>query len=664
MSEQTLIIKEALSHARPVIKSVVDIFIAPKLQKIKSNIDAKNNKSNLLTETHFSEYYYRTYKKFSIANTLVFHNSQKLLKDIFIPLTIINQSNKQEHYKIEGYNQQIINKHKKILITDTAGMGKSTVVKRVFLDTIDKSIGIPIIIELRRLNKEKKIIDEIIEQLSPINNTIDCNILYELINEGDFIFFLDGYDEISISDRDSVTNDIQNFISKAGLNTFFLTSRPESALVSFGDFQQFKIEPLSKQQAHELIRKYNPSGNLSKLLIKKLEESNYQSIDEFLTNPLLVSLLFAAFEYKQVIPIKKHIFYRQVFDANFESHDLTKGESYIHQKYSNLSIDDFHRVLRHIGFSCLKLQKIEFNKDEILVLIKKAQNFCVGITFNESDFLKDLIVTVPLFTQDGIYYKWSHKSLQEYFAAQFIYLDAKDQQTKILTLLYNSSDIENYYNTFDLYYDIDYKTFRNVIIYDILKKFIKYYDDSFKDFDYIKEKDLQIRKLFNFWGYHVIIKEIKSDPLNNKNYAKAINIASAKLKAQAVGFRHLLHPSEEENLILCYYDTPKKTLLNLLANKNNELIINDSRDKGAYLNYKGYEPFIKNAISMQPLYTHDVKDSICNAPEYFSLINELLLEYKILTPLINPEKAVKELEEIKKNISEENKKDFLLEGLS
>ena len=150
----------------------------------------------------------------------------------------------------------------------------------------------------------------------------------------------------------------------------------------------------------------------------KIEETEMKSISEFLTNPLLVSLLFTAFQHKQTIPFKKHIFYRQVYDANFESHDLTKGDSYTHDKYTKLEIDDFHRVLRHLGFSCLKQnQKIEFTKDEILSLIHNARVFCVDLDFSESDFLKDLLSTVPLFSKDGIYYRWAHKSLQDYFAA-------------------------------------------------------------------------------------------------------------------------------------------------------------------------------------------------------------------------------------------------------
>src|SRR5690606_33318394 len=105
------------------------------------------------------------------------------------------------------------------------------------------------------------------------------------------------------------------------------------------------------------------------------------------------SLLFLAFEYKQKIPLKKHLFYRQVYDANFENHDLTKGESFTRKKHCQLQSDDFHRILPHIGFQCLTLQKIEFENDDILAIISKSQDFHNDLNFKASDFLNDLSLT-------------------------------------------------------------------------------------------------------------------------------------------------------------------------------------------------------------------------------------------------------------------------------
>src|SRR5690606_35611104 len=224
-------------------------------------------------------------------NTLVFNNSQRFLKDIYLPLTLSSTNDRKIKHKVDSYPSAICEEYGNILITDTAGMGKSTLMKRIFIDIIDKNIGIPIIVELRRLSKEKTLLDEIQEQLNSLNKDFDSTLLLDLLAEGGFIIILDGYDEISLTDRDFVTSDIQDFISKANNNEYFITSRPEQALLSFGQFQEFRIEPLNKKEAFELLRKYDNQGQISTLLIKKLQETDMSNIQEFLTNPLLVSLL-------------------------------------------------------------------------------------------------------------------------------------------------------------------------------------------------------------------------------------------------------------------------------------------------------------------------------------------------------------------------------------
>ena len=354
-------------------------------------------------------------------------------------------------------------------------MGKSTLTKRLFIDVIENGYGIPVFIEMRRLRKERPILHEIQEQINSLTKDFNPHLLLEFIKTGGFVFFLDGYDEISLEERSAVTANIQDFISKASNNVFFLTSRPEQALASFGDFQVFSINSLTKKEAYELLRRYDKQGSTSKQLIDELRTGQYEMINEFLKNPLLVSLLFAAFDYKHTIPLKKHIFYRQVYDAYFDSHDLSKGDSFIHEKHSHLDIDDFERILRFVGFRCLRHQQIEFEKDVLLDIINEAKNFCPDLEFNSSDFFEDILSTVPLFCRDGQYYKWVHKSLQEYFAAQFIYKDSKKDQDAILSAMYNSENLDRYINLLDLYYDIDNWGFQKNIILPLCKLYIEYH---------------------------------------------------------------------------------------------------------------------------------------------------------------------------------------------
>ncbi len=241
-----------MSAIKPVINELIKNVINPKLDSFVKNLNLTYNELLIPKGEHFEEYLCRTYKKHSIINTLVLRNGQRLLQDIYIPLTIYKETihkNEEEKIQITGYPESLLKKYNKILITDTAGMGKSTLAKRIYLDIIENGFGIPMYIEMRRLSESRSILNEIKEQVGSLSKDFDSNLLYRFIQTGGFIFILDGYDEISLKDRSSVTNQIQDFISKANNNIFILTSRPEDSLACFGDFQCFKISSLTKSEA-------------------------------------------------------------------------------------------------------------------------------------------------------------------------------------------------------------------------------------------------------------------------------------------------------------------------------------------------------------------------------------------------------------------------------
>lgn len=573
-------IPEALliEAAKPMISSLVTNIITPKIQKFAERIHVAYNDLLIPRGEHFEEYLHRTYKKYSIINTLVFKNGQRFLKDLYIPLTIVKEDyhdiDNREQYKIEQYPIGLIKKYNRILITDTAGMGKSTLTKLLFLDIIENGHGIPIYLEMRRLKKDRPILLEIQEQINSLSKEFDTKLLLEFIQTGGFVFFLDGYDEISIDERSSVTSNIQDFVSKAGNNIFIMTSRPEQALTCFGDFQRFTINPLAKKEAFELLRKYDKQGTTSKQLIDVLKSGQYEMINEFLKNPLLVSLLFAAFDYKQTIPLKKHIFYRQVYDAYFDSHDLSKGDSYIHDKCSHLDIDDFDRVLRFVGFRCIKYQRIEFEKDALLYIIDEAKNFCADLDFNSSDFLHDLLSAVPLFCQDGQYYRWVHKSLQEYFAAQFIFKDSKKNQDNILTALFKSPNVDNYINLLDIYYDIDNWGFVKNIKYPILKEYTTFYNKHIFQDERLLKSQIEERIGLLYGSTNAIIKYSRPIDLEGGNSLEPFMFAKekiSKLLGRDINISSIILYNKYNIFVYCGLENSKK-LLTLIGKRQKSLM--------------------------------------------------------------------------------------------
>lgn len=448
-----------------LVVPVVSSWFAPAIQSIVKKYGEIKIDKIPLWSSGFEAYLARSYAKYQFINTIVFPNQKLKLDDLYEPLTLTHQgvNGAPDSVIVNRFPRTQLEAHKNILIVDTAGMGKSTIAKYIFLAAIRENIGIPLLIELRRLSKERTIIEFIKSELAELKDYISADTIIKLINEGGFIFIFDGYDEIAQEDRASVTEDIQDFRERAKANKFVMTSRDEPGLSAFPDFLRCGIQPMTEDQAYSLISRYARSANVldtGNKLIEKLKTPDSASVKEFLSNPLLVSLLFKAFDYKHLVPLKRVLFYRQVFDALFELHDLSKdGGELVRTKKSGLGIDDFDRVLRRLAFIQVRTKKVEYSKDELLENIAHALNRSAGLISTPSDFLSDLILAVPIFVVDGIYYRWAHKSIQEYFAAQFICRDTKGEQANILVRLALGSNAQAFLNLLSLCYEIDPQSF-------------------------------------------------------------------------------------------------------------------------------------------------------------------------------------------------------------
>lgn len=652
-------IKNIATIAAPLTKVVFETFLKPKFEEIKEKWKRDNRILEHAFEDKFMDYLNESYEKNAVLNTVAFKKRKILLSDVYVPLTIQykDEKNIKRSILIEEFSNQIFDKSNKVLITDTAGMGKSTMSKKLLLSCIENNQGVPVLIELRRLSRNKDIIQEILEQLNPINEEIDKQFILDLIKRGDFIFFFDGFDEISLTDRSLVTTEIQKFVSKARKNKFILTSRPEEALSSFGDFFKYQIKPLIPNEAYELITKYDASNKIAPLLISKIkEEENFDNIKEYLTTPLLVSLLFTAFEHKQSIPFKKHIFYRQVFDALFESHDLSKGDSFEREKYSKLGSDEFHRVLRAFGFFCLKQEnKIEFSRDELGQIVQDSLEYSGEGTVKSSDFIKDLLITVPIFSKDGIYYKWSHKSLQEYFAAQFIYIDSKEQQKDILQHISFHKNNTAYINVLDLYRSMDPFGFENIITLKLLNDFIEYLSSSYQNFSGAQKI---IRQELTF-GHDIFLIRIPFKPETKENHpSEVFRLLRNRLKNEMPRMSIGINVVESENDISCIKIPEIKKSVQTLIEYHHSL----NCDFIKIIKEQVKDCKIQLNLAKRKLYhVTDRNNLVLNQKENFTKTNRLIQLYlnRRIFLTIDKEKAKEQIESINSRIKKTRNSDLL-----
>jgi predicted NACHT family NTPase len=227
-------IKDLVTISKPIIDPIIGAIIKPQIEKL-TKILSKNNKitkENL--ELKFVEYLTRTLVYCENINVLIFQNQQIKISDIYLPLTIQSAKDKIS-FLVDDFKSEYLDGYERILISDTAGMGKSTLAKFISLQIISNNLAIPILIELRNLKEDHNVLDEIFRQFNPIDESFDKKLIFEFLNSGKFIIILDGFDEIQLKSQEVIVKDLRDFISKTARNQFLLTSRPEGALASFGD---------------------------------------------------------------------------------------------------------------------------------------------------------------------------------------------------------------------------------------------------------------------------------------------------------------------------------------------------------------------------------------------------------------------------------------------
>ncbi|MBP6237847.1 MAG: NACHT domain-containing protein [Saprospiraceae bacterium] len=617
---------EELIVAKLVLPILKDLIL-PKLQSVIKKFSIKNIDENLI-ENNFKEYLSQRYEKYLVIDTLVFPNKQTLFKVLYEPLTIVAKTDARREIEIEinDYPEDFLPKYCRAIIEDTAGMGKSTITKKLFLSIIEQNAGIPILIELRQVNKNNDFLKELQNQISSNSKMISLDLIIKLLNEGQFIFLFDGFDEISKVDKEFVIKDLHRFIEKGNNNNFLITSRQEDSLVSFGDFQKFSIKPLIEKKAHSLIKRYDSYSfkPISKELISQLKKNNDEALKEFLSNPFLVSLLYKTFEYKKDIPIKKCQFYRQIYDALFEAHDLSKEGYLKRDKYSNLHLDDFERVLRYIGYLTSIENKVEYDKNYIINIIDKVKKHLPDLSFKSSDYLKDLLETVPLFKRDGNLIKWGHKSLQDYFSAKFIWIDAKSNQRIILKKIYDDNDNRRFYNVLDLFFELDTITFENTILLWLLEDFQNYCNSHYKHFPSISQTLKQrLENSFHNDAVIVVTKKEEFEELTSDTYEDfrdKISYYDKKVfeinhKFQQTTFNYF-NNSKVAVLTYINFRSNIETMLKLISQRIPELT-----------SFKGHKEHLKDLISLQEDHIYkvnDEKDNILNQKNLFGQTNDLI----------------------------------------
>lgn len=397
---------------------LVKQFSKPVIEGVKSVGGSAKDRLRVDFHVCFTKYLERSHERLSKTKTLLYRQAPVSIKKFYVrtDLSLGNNQTVKESDFIEE-----IEKNRRLVVSGTAGCGKSTFCKSVFLDLVEEPRAVfPIFIELRHLNgqKEKGLVKYVIDSLINIDPKFTQKQFDYALKLGKVLLILDGFDEINIENREfyeremlSLSNNYQNIL-------ILISSRPDRRFASWEEFFHYSVLPLDKDKALALIGKLDYDSEVKKSFLKALEELLFEKHISFARNPLLLTMMLLTYEQIAEIPNKVHLFYEQAFLTLFNKHDSLKS-LYKRESFSGLPLDEFKQVLSAFCVLSYTDRKYYFDEGEIDGYLKKSIEIC-GVNTTHVHFQNDLLDSVCILQRDGLGYAFTHRSFQEYFTALFV----------------------------------------------------------------------------------------------------------------------------------------------------------------------------------------------------------------------------------------------------
>ena len=456
--------------ASKFMNAIFDEYLSPLISKIANKLKITYNEVKIDLEIPFQAYLTNSYEKYSKIKTIIYGIEPKKLYDFFeIPFL------KKGSDIIKPTTTKILTDLSKFLIIEgSGGIGKSTLMKHLFLSELKLKDYIPIFIELKDFNEEGHLDLEklLLKKLNQFHNTFQEEYLDYALQSGCFLFLLDGYDELYSENQKEFFKKLNDFCDKYPENHYILSSRPysESEFIEFQRFTVLKAVSFTKEQAISLITKIEyPDEELKDKFIRDLESGLYDRHKSFASNPLLLNIMLSTYNDYAEIPQKLHLFYYQAFDTMLSKHDATK--SYRRKMLSDLSSDTFKECFAIFCFLTYQKAKTEFTFPEIDEIFKKFPPRIKNV-LNIGDFIDDLGNALCVLYREGNRYKFTHRSFQEYFVAYFLNIQTDSKMRDYSFLLIESGKFSTSADSvFPMLEDLSTQRFNNNILIPLLNKF-------------------------------------------------------------------------------------------------------------------------------------------------------------------------------------------------
>lgn len=416
-----------------------------------------------------------------------FSKKSKELENIFVDIDLFLSPLKNRldvNEKVDTIKSSTISDHltKNIIVYGGPGAGKTTLMKNIcrrFLIKENKTLfAFIVVIRFREIDYPNSFDTQgrqynlfsillgvfgITINFPEVNMGILMNEYFNLtkitiidfLEESNILLLFDGFDEIPSNDfKKIIERDFDTLSLTLKKSRFIITSRNGEFKTKLTNTNTFEIRPLNDFQIRELAEKWLNNKRDADELFSKIKDSPYYDTT---IRPLTLSHLCAIYERRKTIPSKPRYIYDLVIQLLLELWDEERGITRT-SAYAEFYIEKKKEFLAHLSFCfSYELKSTIFSNDDIRKCYNKIYKMHNLPATQAKKIVNEIESHSGILIQNGYNsYQFSHKSLQEYLTAKFIFSQSAIPEVDILKALPNeiaiaaslSSSPNTYFHTF------------------------------------------------------------------------------------------------------------------------------------------------------------------------------------------------------------------------
>lgn len=402
----------------PANKLVVDAAIRVGVRKVVDALLSSGDKFKKLFQGIDLRKLDDQFEKLNRIRTIANPQYDQQIREIYFPLdlTITSASTKTiNHVSIICLDDLPVESNF-IFIEGLAGQGKSTLLKQMATTEIMDGYRLPIFLEFRKISSEKSIEENLINLLNDYGIAASLNNLKDILSHDRIVLMLDGFDEVPQEKRSKTIRNLESLIRSYSPHKIFVTSRPNTELEYFPVFDRARIDLLSGANAKRMIEHLCIDKSRAKQINSKISKK----IEGVLVTPLLVTLLLFSYNSGEDIPDALPDFYQKLFYVLIKQHDFSKTD-YSRPRKTKLGDNDLQKVFSALCYGTYNEGKTAFGRLNLMQYAERALDLCDLKKTSQDDLIEDIVNITNLILIDGLEYEFIHKSIQEYYAACFLY---------------------------------------------------------------------------------------------------------------------------------------------------------------------------------------------------------------------------------------------------